>query len=65
MFVVLFSSFELMNNTDKNLIAKNSKGVIEKVLNTWHKHTAEANFEGYFNAMIKSWVFIGVDASEN
>jgi hypothetical protein len=36
---------------------------INTLLDNWHKNAAEANFEGYFNAMSNTSVFIGTYAS--
>tara|TARA_B100000508_G_C11449308_1_gene273131 strand:+ start:1207 stop:1704 length:498 start_codon:yes stop_codon:yes gene_type:complete len=65
MFAVLFSSCENKETTIHKADITISKKAVEKVLNTWHKNAAEANYEAYFKAMSKDGVFIGTDASEN
>ena len=39
--------------------------VLNKVLDSWHKAAADANFNAYFDAMTEDAIFIGTDATEN
>ncbi|MBT7815523.1 MAG: nuclear transport factor 2 family protein [Polaribacter sp.] len=48
-----------------NLELDSIKKETNKIVNSWHKAAAEANFEGYFGLMDSVSVFIGTDASEN
>ncbi|WP_343487159.1 nuclear transport factor 2 family protein [Allomuricauda sp. d1] len=41
------------------------KQQIDKVLDSWHKAAADADFETYFGLMAKDAVFLGTDATEN
>ena len=43
---------------------KRSAEAINKVMDKWHKDAATTNFDGYFNAMHSSAIFIGTDATE-
>jgi len=38
---------------------------VARLLDSWHKAAAEANFEDYFSKMTEDAVFIGTDATEN
>ncbi|WP_445386105.1 nuclear transport factor 2 family protein [Robiginitalea sp. IMCC44478] len=38
---------------------------VSQLLDQWHKAAAQADFEGYFNAMAEGANFIGTDATEN
>jgi len=42
-----------------------SKKPINKMIDAWHKAAADANFNGYFDAMTDDAIFIGTDATEN
>ena len=38
---------------------------IDKLVDSWHKAAAEANFDAYFDVLTEDAVFIGTDATEN
>jgi len=38
---------------------------INSMLDKWHKDAAEAKYDNYFDALSKSGIFIGTDATEN
>ncbi|TXH20832.1 MAG: hypothetical protein E6Q95_04940 [Chitinophagaceae bacterium] len=57
--LILISVFCIQTNAQKR-----SKEAINKVMDNWHKNAATANFDGYFNAMHSSSIFIGTDATE-
>ena len=44
---------------------KHNEIAINKVLDSWHRAAAEADFKEYFDKMADSSVFIGTDATEN
>ena len=56
---VLISSFCFAQNTANETIQ------INKLLDTWHKDAAVANFNNYFEALTDDSIFIGTDATEN
>ncbi|MGH2666625.1 nuclear transport factor 2 family protein [Flavobacterium sp.] len=56
-FTLLLSSLIFAQNKETDNI--------NKVLDTWHKAAAEAQFDTYFNLMSDESIFIGTDATEN
>lgn len=63
-FLLIFSCTKEKKKTNV-LNTEQDKVVICNVIDNWHKHAAEGDFERYFNAMTDTSVFIGTDASEN
>ena len=67
LLLIVLISVSCQNESKKisNLELDSIKKEINKIVNSWHKAAAEANFEGYFGVMDSVSVFIGTDASEN
>lgn len=63
-FATTLFACQHINKTSKKE-SENIKEKINTILNNWHNDAAEANFKQYFNAMDKTSVFVGTDASEN
>lgn len=57
-FFTFFMGYSQNQSTSK-------KVAINKVMDSWHKAAADANFEVYFSLMTDDAVFIGTDATEN
>lgn len=64
-FIAVFSSCENKPSNSKELKEASEKEAINTMLDAWHKSASEAKYDAYFNAMSKTSVFIGTDASEN
>lgn len=60
---LLFLCVSCIETKDKNIDV--TKTEINTLLDQWHKDAAQANFDGYFNAIADDGIFIGTDATEN
>ncbi|MCZ8196089.1 MAG: nuclear transport factor 2 family protein [Flavobacterium sp.] len=58
LFLVITSCASVQNiDSEKNKITT--------ILDNWHKAAANADYNGYFDAMTENSIFIGTDATEN
>lgn len=64
-FIIVFSACENKKSSPKMANGISEKEVINTMLDGWHKDASETRFDSYFEAMSKTSVFIGTDASEN
>lgn len=64
-FIVVFSACENKQSKPKDIRGSSEKEAINTMLDAWHKSASEAKYDPYFNAMSKTSIFIGTDASEN
>ena len=60
-FIIAIMVFLLSFSQSQN----SEKANINKMLDSWHKAAADADFNAYFDKMTKDGVFIGTDATEN
>jgi len=60
---LVFLTVSCTETKDKNIDV--TKTEVNSLLDQWHKDAAQANFEGYFNAIADDGIFIGTDATEN
>lgn len=56
---------ESVENNKNEFSEEGERENISKLINSWHKAAAEANFDAYFDQMAEDAVFIGTDATEN
>ncbi len=56
LFIILFSVLTF---------SQNQKETISKMLDSWHKAAADANFNAYFDLLTPDAIYIGTDATEN
>lgn len=64
-FMFITICFSLFSCESDYEVSNEDKQNVNKVVDSWHKSAADANFENYFNAMADESIFIGTDAGEN
>ena len=65
---VIFLSLMLFALVSFDVVEKkeaDEKVEVNKILDSWHKAAAEANFDLYFGLMTEDAIFIGTDPTEN
>lgn len=63
--LLLFLAFSIPTFAQKKHTESAEKEAINKLLDSWHKAAADANFKEYFSAFAENSTYIGTDATEN